>query len=73
MAQSEAARGQMRPQSRVMVAAQSRVKAARGRQNCLKISFSKYSLVICLFIGFWGPTLVLKYENTARFFLLANE
>ena len=38
---------------RVMVAAQSRVKAARGRQNCLKISFSKYGPMICLFIGLW--------------------
>ena len=30
------------------------VKAARGRQNCLKISISKYSHVTCLLIGFWG-------------------
>ena len=27
--------------------------SARGRQNCLKISISKYGHVICLFIGLW--------------------
>ena len=67
----KATRGQMRPQKRpqddflnintcdmsflefrVMVAAQS---CHGGRQNCLKISILKYSHVIRLFIGFWGP------------------
>ena len=26
--------------------------------------------MLCLFTGFWGPTLILKYENTAQ--LLIN-
>jgi len=37
---------------RVMLAVQSRGKAARGRQNCQKISISKYSHVIMSFHRF---------------------
>ena len=37
---------------REMVAAQSCVKAVRGRQNRLKISISKYSHVMSVFVNF---------------------
>ena len=39
------------------------VKAARSHKNCIKISVSKYSHVICLFIGFSGRRTHFQIEG----------